>query len=108
MIFLLSAIAIGVLIAAVTRTLQQTLLLCFFGLFPMLFLSGNMTPIESMPSFLQNFTAFSPLRYYMDVILGIFLKGTGMAELWNPVLHMAGLGMLLFAFAAWVFKRNMA
>lgn len=107
-VFLLSAIAIGVLIAAITRTLQQTLLLCFFGLFPMLFLSGNMTPIESMPPFLQNFTAFSPLRYYMDVILGIFLKGSGMAELWSPVLHMAGLGVLLFSFAAWVFKRNMA
>lgn len=107
-VFLLSAIAIGVLIAAVTRTLQQTLLLCFFGLFPMLFLSGNMTPIESMPKFLQGFTAFSPLRYYMDIILGIFLKGTDMTELWNPALHMAGLGLLLFAFAAWVFKRNMA
>ena len=72
-IFLVSAIAIGVLIASITKTLQQTLLLCFFGLFPILFLSGTMTPTESMPSFLQPITYLSPVKYFMDICMGVMI-----------------------------------
>lgn len=104
-IFLLSAIAIGVLIAAVCRSLQQALLLAFFGLFPIMFLSGTLAPIANMPEFLQGLSLGSPLRYYMDVILGIFLKGVGMAELWPQALALLLIGGLLFALAGWVFGR---
>ncbi|MCG2635036.1 MAG: ABC transporter permease [Gammaproteobacteria bacterium] len=106
-VFLVSAIAIGVMLASITRTLQQTLLLCFFGLFPMLFLSGTMTPIESMPAFMQPFTYLSPARYYMDINLGIFLKGNGIVELWPQALSMAGIGLVLYLLAGWRFKHNL-
>ncbi|WP_020682355.1 ABC transporter permease [Marinobacterium rhizophilum] len=105
-LFLLSAIAIGVLVAAVCRTLQQALLLAFFGLFPMMFLSGTLAPIASMPAILQQLSLLSPLRYYMDVILGIFLKGNGIADLWPQALALAGIGTLLFAIAAAVFRHQ--
>lgn len=105
-LFLLSAIGIGVLIAAACRTLQQALLLSFFGLFPILFLSGTLAPITSMPPFLQTLSLGSPLRYYMDIILGIFLKGIGIAELWPQALALAGIGIVLFAVAAAVFRRT--
>ena len=81
-LFLLSAIGIGVLVAAVTRTLQQALLLAFFVLFPIMFLSGTFVPIKAMPDFLQKASLLSPVRYYTDIILGIFLKGAGLMELW--------------------------
>lgn len=105
-LFLLSAIAIGVLVAALCRTLQQALLLAFFGLFPMMFLSGTLAPIASMPAALQKFSLLSPLRYYMDVILGIFLKGLGFADLWPQALAMAGIGLALYGTAAAVFRRQ--
>ncbi|OUS11371.1 hypothetical protein A9Q89_09155 [Gammaproteobacteria bacterium 53_120_T64] len=107
-IFLVSAIAIGVLIASITKTLQQTLLLCFFGLFPILFLSGTMTPTESMPAFLQPITYLSPVKYFMDICMGIFLKGVGMAELWPAALNMALIGAVLYIIAAWRFKHNLS
>lgn len=107
-IFLVSAIAIGVLIASITKTLQQTLLLCFFGLFPILFLSGTMTPIESMPSFMQPFAYLSPVKYFMDICMGVFLKGVGMAELWPAALNMAIIGAVLYIIAAWRFKHNLS
>jgi ABC-2 type transport system permease protein len=105
-LFLLSAIAIGVLIAAVCRTLQQALLLAFFGLFPIMFLSGTLAPVSSMPSFLQTLSLGSPLRHYMDVILGIFLKGVGIDVLWPQALVLAATGAVLFAVAAIVFRRQ--
>lgn len=107
-LFLLSAIALGVLVATITRTLQQALLLSFFGLFPIMFLSGTVAPVESMPDFLQTLSLLSPLRHYMDVILGIFLKGTGIAELWPQTLALMAIGLPLFALSLAIFKNRVA
>lgn len=104
-VFLVSAISLGVLVASVTRTLQQALLVSFFGLFPLLFLSGTMVPIESMPRPLQIASLASPLRHYMEVILGVFLKGAGFAQLWPNTLALVAIGAVLFASALIVFKR---
>ena len=105
-LFLLSAIGIGVLIAAVTRTLQQALLLAFFGLFPIMFLSGTFVPIKSMPDFLQKLSLLSPVRYYTDIILGVFLKGAGLAELWLQTLALLAIGTFLFGCSLLVFRRQ--
>lgn len=105
-LFLCSAIGIGVLVASVCSTLQQALLLSFFGLFPIMFLSGTLAPITSMPPFLQAASVVSPLRYYMDVILGVFLKGAGWAQLWTQALALAAIGIVLFGVAALVFRRR--
>lgn len=105
-LFLLSAIGIGVLIAAVTRTLQQALLLAFFGLFPMMFLSGTIVPIDSMPELLQSLSQFSPLRHYLEALLGIFFKGVGVREVWPQGMALLAIGIPLFATAAGIFRRS--
>lgn len=107
-IFLLSAIALGVLIATISRTLQQALLLAFFGLFPIMFLSGSLTPVESMPAALQFLSLGSPLRYYMEIILGIFLKGAGWRELWQEAAALAVIGAALYVAALVAFRRRIA
>ncbi len=106
--FLLSAIGTGVLIASAVRTLQQTLLVSFFVLFPVLFLSGTITPIESMPLALQWLSRLSPLRYYMDSLLAVFLKGVGLEVLWPQLFWMLGLGAVLFAGSLVFFRRRLA
>jgi ABC-2 type transport system permease protein len=107
-VFLLSAIGLGVLIAAVSRTLQQALLLAFFGLFPIMFLSGGLTPVDSMPDALQALSLGSPLRYYMDIILGVFLKGVGWRELWQEAVALLAIGAVLFGLSIVVFRRRIA
>lgn len=106
--FLLSAIGTGVLIASGVRTLQQALLVSFLVLFPVLFLSGTMTPIESMPWWLQELSRLSPLRYYNEALLGVFLKGVGLRVLWPQLVWMLGLGSVLFAGSALFFRRRLA
>lgn len=105
-IFQLSAISIGVFIATITRTLQQALLLGFFALFPILFLSGTMMPIESMPPPLQALSQASPLRHYFEILLGVFLKGAGMAELWPQAVALLIIGVPLFAGGLLMFRRR--
>jgi ABC-2 type transport system permease protein len=66
-----------------------------------------MTPIDSMPAFIQPWTELSPLRHYMEIAMGIFLKGVGFAELWPAALKMAGIGAVLYLLAALRFRHNL-
>lgn len=100
-VFLVSSMGLGVLVASLSKNLQQALLLAFFGLVPVMFLSGTMVPIESMPRPVQLATLVSPLRYYMDALPGIFLKGSGWRLLWPDLAAMGGLGAAILALARW-------
>ncbi len=104
--FLLSAVSIGVFVSSITSTLQQAMLVSFFGLFPLLFLSGTVAPVESMPGWLQVASLASPLRHYVEIISGLFLKGAGYAELWPHAATLIGISAPMFAAAWLLFKRQ--
>lgn len=104
-LFLLSGLSIGVFIATITGTLQQALLCSFFGLFPLLFLSGSVAPIESMPGWLQIGAEASPIRHYIEIVSGLFLKGAGVGELWPHALALAAISTLLFTSGWLIFRR---
>lgn len=106
LVALLSAVSIGVFIGTVTNTLQQALLTSFFSLFPLLFLSGSVTPLESMPRWLQTGIEGSPLRHSIAIASGLFLKGAGMAELWPHALALAAIGAVVFSAAWLIFRRS--
>ncbi len=73
-----------------------------------MFLSGSLTPVESMPAALQFLSLGSPLRYYMEIILGIFLKGAGGRELWQEAAALAVIGAALYVAALVAFRRRIA
>lgn len=73
----------------------------------MLVISGVVVPVESMPRPIQLLSLLSPLTYYMEIGLGIFLKGVGMDVLWPQALAMGGLGLGLFALGLWRFGRQL-
>lgn len=105
-IFLLSAVSIGVFVASVSSTLQQAMLLGFFGLFPLMFLSGTIAPIESMPPWLQAVSEVSPLRHYVEIVSGLFLKGAGMGELWPHAVALLAISAPMFVGAWLLFRRQ--
>lgn len=105
--FLLSAMGSGVLIATFVRTLQQALLVSFMVIMPLMAISGTMTPVESMPPALQSLSRMSALRYYVESLLGVFLKGVGLEVLWPQLAWMLGLGTALFAVSVYQFRRRL-
>lgn len=107
-VFMVGAVGTGVLVASVVRTLQQALLVSFFVLFPILFLSGTMTPIETMPPLVQAFTRLSPLRYYVEALTGIFLKDVGLSVLWPQLVQMGVLGVAILSLGALLLRRRLA
>ena len=64
----------------------------FFFMIPMVFLSGFVFPIENMPAVVQPVTYLVPLRYFLIILRGIFLKGVGLETLWPQALGAVGLG----------------
>jgi len=99
MIYVLSALAIGLLISTISRTQQQALLTTFFFFMPAVLLSGFIFPIANMPLVVQALTYLNPLRYGLVVIRGIFLKGAGLDVLWHQLLALLILGVGLMALA---------
>jgi len=101
-----AAMGIGVYLATLARNMQQVLLLSFFVLFPVMFLSGTLVPIENTPPALQYMSYLSPLRYYMDIAFGVFLKGVGLEVLWPQAVALAVFSLMIFSLSIARFRRR--
>lgn len=106
-LFLLSVLAIGLLISTLCKTQQQAFASNFFVLNPMFILSGFSFPISSMPDALQWVTYLDPLRYFLIIIRGTYLKGVGIDVLWPQMAALAALGLNLFALAVLRFHKSL-
>lgn len=106
-IFLAAAIAIGFFISTFARNLQQALLISFFVLFPLMFLSGTIVPVESMPLAMQYISLLSPVRYYIEIALGVLLKGVGWGLLWPKLLILAFYATILLIWSLSRLRRQL-
>jgi ABC-2 type transport system permease protein len=107
-LYLLSTLGVGLFISTVSHTQQQAMMTAFFFAMPAILLSGFIYPIANMPMIIQWLTFLNPLRYFLIIIRGIYLKGTGFAVLWPQMAALAILGMVLLSLAASRFKKTMA
>ena len=98
-LFLLCMLGVGLLISTVSSTQQQAMVTAFFFIMPAITFSGFGFPIATMPPWLQTMTYLSPLRYFLVVLRGTYLKGVGMEVLWPQMAAMGGLGLSLLAIA---------
>jgi ABC-2 type transport system permease protein len=106
-LYLLSVLGIGLLISTLCSTQQQAFATNFFVVNPLFTLSGFSFPIASMPIALQWLTYLDPVRYYLIIIRGTFLKGVGMAVLWPEMLALALLAAVLLALCVLRFRKSL-
>jgi ABC-2 type transport system permease protein len=106
-VFLMSTLGIGLFISTVSRTQQQAMMTNFFFILPFFMLSGFVFPIANMPVVVQWLSHLNPLRYFLVIIRGIFLKGTGMAVLWPQFVALAVLGSVVFTLAVMRFRKRL-
>jgi len=107
-LFLLTSLGIGVFISSVAGTQQEATMLTFLTVFPSVFLGGLFFPLEAMPTWLQALTYVIPLRYILDVIRGIILKGVGLPVLYPQAAVLALFGTVMMLLAASRFKKTLA
>jgi ABC-2 type transport system permease protein len=106
-LFLMSSVSVGVFISTISSTQQQAQIATFFFTLPAVNLSGFAFPIESMPPWVQYLTYANPLRYFLVIIRGVFLKGIGLDILWPQMLALAALGGLMIALSSLRFRKRL-
>ena len=79
----------------------------FLFVLPAVLLSGIMTPISAMPPWLQAATFLNPLRFFAELVRGVLLRGSGIADLWPQVLALAVYGAVILAIATLRFHRQL-
>ncbi len=106
--FLMTTLGLGLLISTVSKTQQQAMMSSFFFNFPAVLLSGFMFPIANMPQVIQWLTYLNPMRYFLVIVRGIFLKGVGIEILWPQIMSLAVMGVFVLWLASRRFKKTMA
>ena len=106
-IYLLSVLGIGLVISTLAKTQQQALMSTFLFYMPAVLLSGFMFPIENMPSVFQYMTYLNPLRYFLIIIRGLFLKGNGISILWPQMAALLIIGVIVTALSVIRFRKRL-
>ena len=107
-VYMLSSLGIGMFTSTIAQTPQQVLFLIWFILIFFILLSGFLTPIENMPLMLQHLTAINPVRYFTFAVREIFLKGSGLRELYRELISMGIIGVVVFTGSILLFHRRVA
>lgn len=105
--FIECTLGLGLFISTVSNTQQQAMMTTLFIFQPMFMLSGFSFPIRNMPGIVQWVTYLNPMRYFMEVVRGIFLKGVGIEILWPQILALALLGTGILIVSATRFRKRL-
>lgn len=105
-IFISSVVGVGLFLSSFSKTQQQALLNVFFFVSPAVILSGFATPIENMPFWLQKITVVNPLKYFLIIARGTFLKEMHLADVITYTIPMAWIALFTLLSAAFFFKRK--
>lgn len=106
-LYVMTTLSLGLLVSTLARTQQEAMMLGFFTMLPMLFLSGFFFPIAAMPQVLQWISVLIPLKYFLIILRGIVLKGVGLTLLTHEVLALLVFGVALMALAASRFRKRL-
>ncbi len=103
-LYLLCGLGIGLFISTLAGTQREAFMTSFLFFMPTILLSGFMFPVSSMPRLFQWLTLINPMRHYLVIVRGIFLKGAGAPVLWPEMLALAVMGVGVLWVASYRFK----
>ena len=106
-LFLVSSLGIGLVISTIARTQQEAMMLTWFTLLPTVFLSGFFFPLAAMPPVLRAISYLIPVRYYLEIIRSVLLKGIGAASLGQEIAALAIFGVVTMTAAALRFRKRL-
>lgn len=105
-LFLMSSLGTGLFISTISQTQQQATMSAFFVIFLSMLLSGFAFPVDNMPKAVQWLTFANPVRWFMEVIRGLYLKGVGITVLWKQLVALLMIGSLVLGVAVARFRKT--
>ena len=107
-LFILTTLGLGLFVSTIATSQQQAMLIAqFFFFMPFMFLSGFALPIRNMPELIQYVTYLIPLRYYLEIVRGLFLKGSGLSELWPQTAALLAFGVAILTLSVLRFQKKL-
>jgi len=106
-IYLIAILGIGLFISTISQTQQEAMMSIFLFYMPTILLSGFAYPIDNMPQIVQYATLFNPMRYFLVIIRGIFLKAIGFQTLWPYMLVLAVMGLVIIILSSLRFRNRL-
>jgi ABC-2 type transport system permease protein len=106
-IFLMTSLGAGLFISTISNTQQQAMMTTFLFFQPFFLLSGFAFPIRNMPEPIQYLTLLNPVRYFMEIVRGLFLKGSGVDVLWPQMLALAVFGVVILTLSSLRFRKRL-
>ena len=107
LVFLLSTLGAGLFLSTVSRTQQQAMMATTLIFQPFFLLSGFTFPIRNMPQIVQWLTVVNPVRYFMEIVRGVFLQGVGISTLWPQLVTLAVFGFIILSLAVRRFNKQL-
>ena len=104
-VYLFVILGIGLIISNFTETQQQAMFIAWFFTVIFILMSGLFTPIESMPQWAQNITLFNPIRYFVEIVRMVLLKGATFSDISFQFLVIASYAVILNGIAVWTYKK---
>ncbi len=106
-VFLLTTLGAGLFISTISRTQQQAMMATTLFFQPFFMLSGFSFPIRNMPQMVQWLTYLNPVRYFMEIVRGIFLQGAGLNTLWPQITALAVFGVIILGLSIQRFHKQL-
>ena len=106
-LFILAGLSLGLLISTISATQQEAFLAMFLFLLPAIILSGFLYPIDTMPDIFQRLTLANPLRHFLEIVRGIFLRGAGISDLWVQFAVLSAMAVTGLLVATWRFRKTL-
>jgi len=107
LLYLLSTLGVGLFISTISHTQQQAMMSSFLFFMPAMLLSGFAFPIRNMPVVVQYLTYLNPIRYFLQIVRNIFLKGVGIESLWQEMVALAVFGITILSLSALRFQKKL-
>ena len=105
-IYIFAISGLGLVISNYASTLQQAMFIVFFFMMIFIMLSGLYTPLDSMPEWAKWIAAFNPLKYFMEVMRAIYLKGSSPLQLINSLLALIGFAVFFNVWAILSYRKQ--
>jgi ABC-2 type transport system permease protein len=107
-LYFMTSLGLGIFISTLAETQQQAMFISWFFMIFLLLMSGFLTPIANMPAAWQKVTYLNPLRYYVNLLREIFLKGTPLQFLWTEIVPLAVFGVIIISASAMKFHKRVS
>ena len=104
-VYLLVILGIGLIVSNYSDTQQQAMFVAWFFTVIFILMSGLFTPIESMPQWAQNLTLLNPIRYFVEIIRMVMLKGATFSDISKPFFMVVFYALALNGIAVWSYKK---